>query len=73
MIDMDTRAEIARMRAEAMHYRQLAACNRRIAREAKERGDQLGALKARIRTTELVRSAQQRDARAKELRACLAA
>ncbi|WP_175969646.1 hypothetical protein [Burkholderia sp. BCC0322] len=70
---MDTRAKIARMRAEAKHYRTLAACNRRIARDAKERGDQLGALKAQIRTTELVRAAQQRDAWAKELRATMQA
>ncbi|MCA8013334.1 hypothetical protein LGM38_14880 [Burkholderia vietnamiensis] len=70
---MDTRAEIARMRAEAKHYRTLAACNRRIERDARQRGDQLGALKAKIRTTELVRAAQQRDARAKELRTMMQA
>ncbi|QTD88765.1 hypothetical protein [Burkholderia anthina] len=60
------------MRAEAKHFRELAACNRRIAREAAEQGDRLGALKAKIRTTELVRAAQQRDDRVKELRALLA-
>ncbi|MCA8266444.1 hypothetical protein [Burkholderia vietnamiensis] len=70
---MDTRAEIARMRAEAKHYRTLATCNRRIERDARQRGDQLGALKAKIRTTELVRAAQQRDARAKELRTMMQA
>ncbi|WP_446903031.1 hypothetical protein [Burkholderia sp. YIM B11467] len=70
---MNTRDEIARMRAEAKHYRQLAAINRRDVRAAKAIGDSVGALKASIRVTEHVRSAQQRDARAKELRASLAA
>lgn len=66
---MNTKDEIARLRAEAKHFRVLAAMQRTIKHAAKERHDPIGALKAQCRITEYVRAAQQRDGMAKELRA----
>lgn len=62
------RDEIAAMRAEAARFRAHAKAARRTAATTR---DPIERLKARSRVSEYVLAAQQRDARAKELRAQL--
>lgn len=66
---MTTKDEIARLRAEARHFREHAKAARAKAKRCKDERDWVGALKARDRANEYVRAAQERDALAKELRA----
>lgn len=64
--------EVARLRAEARHYRDLARQQRERIRDLTTgpvgSRDMLAALKARERVNEYVRAAQDRDAKLKELR-----
>jgi hypothetical protein len=63
---------IAGLRAEAKHFRELAAGKRQLIRELKARPigskDPIGVLKAQGRLSEYVKAAQDRDARVAELR-----
>jgi len=67
--------EIARLRADARHFRDLAAYQRGVVRELKARPigrrDPVALLKAQDRVTEYVRSAQGCEAKIKEWRAQL--
>lgn len=64
--------DIARLRAEARHFRDLAKAKRQEVRDLKAqpigRRDPLSQLRAEDRVREYVRAAQDRDARVKELR-----
>lgn len=66
---MSTKDEIARLRAEAAHFRALAKGKRKLESDAKTAGDWLGKLNADIQATGYVRDAQGRDKRIKDLRA----
>jgi hypothetical protein len=59
---------IAGLRAEAKHFRELAAMKRIEVRRAKANRAWVDALKAQSRVDEYVLSAQQRDSLCKELR-----
>lgn len=69
---MSIKDEVARLRAEARHYRDLARQQRERIRDLTSgpigNRDVLGAIKARDRVNEYVRAAQERDAKLKELR-----
>lgn len=63
--------DIARLRAEARHFRDLAKVQRERARAARLAHRWVDKLHAEVRVREYVRAAQGRDARARELRAQL--
>ncbi|MBK5061760.1 hypothetical protein [Paraburkholderia domus] len=65
---MDAKDEIAGLRAQAKHFRELAAINRKAARAAKDCKAWVEAIKAQSRVDEYVLAAQQRDRLARELR-----
>lgn len=69
---MSIKDEVARLRAEARHFRELAHQQRERIRDLASgpigSRDKPEALKARDRVNEYVRAAQDRDAKLKELR-----
>lgn len=69
---MSIKDEVARLRAEARHFRDLARQQRERIKDLASgpigSRDVLGAIKARDRVNEYVRAAQERDAKLKELR-----
>ena len=69
MMGGSVKDEIARLRAEARHFRDLAKLQRERVRAARLGRRWVDKMRAEDRVREYVRAAQDRDARVKELRA----